>query len=68
MVQDQLQQSFKVCATCLFWGGVRSAEFGGYSKFDTSEKGKCMGGAFRGSEMDPMQTCNKWEVWPLIRK
>jgi hypothetical protein len=68
MAQDQLQQSSKVCATCLFWGGNRSVEFRGYSKFETNQKDKCMGGAFRGLETSPMQTCHKWEVWPLIRK
>jgi len=68
MSQNTLPKSFKVCATCAFWGGTRTAEFGGYSKFEQNQKGKCQGGVFNNIQMSPMATCNKWELWPPIRK
>ena len=64
---NKLPKNFKQCATCALWAGKRTPEFGGYSKFDTNEKGKCCGGAFNNLSMSAQATCNKWELWPAIR-
>jgi hypothetical protein len=68
MGQNKLRKSFKVCATCALWGGMRTAEFGGYAKFEQNQKGKCCGGGYNNAQMTPMAKCNKWELWPPIRK
>jgi len=68
MSQSKMSKSFTVCATCALWGGTRTAEFGGYAKFEQNEKGKCCGGGFNNLQMSPMQKCSNWELWPPIRK
>jgi hypothetical protein len=67
MSENKLPASFKVCATCGLWGGSRSADFGGYSRFEQDQQGKCYGGGFNQANMSPMASCSKWEVWPAIR-
>jgi len=68
MSQITLPKSYKICATCALWGGIRTAEPGGYTKFEQDQKGKCQGGLYNTIQMPPMATCNKWEIWPPIRK
>ncbi|MEM2111513.1 MAG: hypothetical protein QXX08_06510 [Candidatus Bathyarchaeia archaeon] len=38
MGENKLPKSFKVCATGALWGGMRSAESGGYAKFEQNQK------------------------------
>ena len=66
-MQNKLGKNFKICATCALWAGNRTIELGRYAKFETSEKGKCLGGGYKGASVNAMAHCNVWEVWPPIR-
>ena len=68
MSVSSLPSSFKVCATCVFWGGSRSTDtLRYYSRFDSNLKGECLGGAFNRAMMSPNASCSKWTKWTVLK-
>ena len=51
----------RVCATCNHWLGRQSADyFCQWVEYDTSEKGRCVGGGFQGAAMPGLSSCSQW--------
>lgn len=64
-------KSFKNCAVCNFWGGVRKVDSFGRNAIVESmvAKGKCLnqGGNCKGVEMQAGSKCNKWVAWGVLK-
>jgi hypothetical protein len=58
----KLNEKFKCCATCTYWGGPRRVEQG-CSVFDNNVSGICGGETFNGWKISAISTCVKWELW-----
>lgn len=50
----------KCCATCSRWLGKRDVSLAGYVIFDSSEKGRCIGGDWHGVEVIGNNVCKNW--------
>ena len=63
-------QTYKNCAVCSYWGGVRHVDK--FSQRVTvaspNVKGKCLlkGGIWSGQEKPASAHCNKWEAWGVL--
>jgi hypothetical protein len=68
IIMATLPKGLKNCATCALWAGPRTPKFGGIVEVDRHAKGKCCGGGFNNVQIEAMCNCNKWELWPAVRK
>jgi hypothetical protein len=64
-------KSFKNCAVCNFWGGIRQVDsFGSRVTVESSStKGKCVlqGGPWKGQDKQALNTCAKWQAWAALK-
>lgn len=68
MSQSRLTASFRICATCVFWGGARTTDaLRSYAVFDSNQQGKCLGGGFNHAMMNPRASCNQWNKWSVLK-
>lgn len=60
----------RMCVTCDLWGGVRQAKPpypAVFVYFESSTRGKCMGGGFQNTDVIAMATCSKWRKWGPLK-
>ena len=65
-------KTFKNCATCAMWGGIREATYGNsrISVKSGSETGKCMipRGSHRNQQMSAQHGgCKDWQKWAVLK-
>ena len=70
-MSQSYSKSFKYCATCAYWTGVRTTDSFSQRAIvaSYSEKGKCAipKGGWRGSQRQANAACQAWEKWPILR-
>ncbi len=67
MSSNTLPPSFKVCATCALWAGIRSPyALRNYVTFEMDQTGECCGGGFNRAQLNPMASCAQWQKWPVL--
>ena len=68
---QQYSGSWKQCATCVFWTGVRESDyFGQRVTVDSSMVlGRCAipKGGWRNYQRQAGQTCSDWQKWPVLK-
>ncbi len=64
-------KSFKLCARCNYWGGVRTVDrYGMNVTIDSpSSKGKCLkqGGPWRNQDVNANAHCSEWASWAVLK-
>ena len=62
----------RLCGCCALWGGRREPSGrifpAPYANVDSDERGICMGGGFSGTQMKASGGCDRWQLWPGLRK
>lgn len=61
--------SSRICLTCAYWGGSRTAD-GTRSLAITANdraEGECMGGGMNRAQLYPTQGCGSWQKWSVLR-
>ena len=67
-MENRLHGSFKACATCALWSGIRTTDGCNIlSVFEQNQTGKCCGGGLNQVQMNPMASCGKWQKWQALR-
>lgn len=67
-MKSRLPSSYKVCATCALWAGVRTTDgCNVLSVFEQNQTGKCCGGALNMAQTNSMTSCGKWQKWQALR-
>lgn len=70
-MSTQYPKSWKNCAVCAFWCGVRECDHWGerVTVESATTKGKCAipSGGWKGQERHASSTCQCWQKWPVLR-
>ncbi len=70
-MSQQYPGTWKQCATCAYWLGVRETDYFGQRVTVESAmvKAKCgnLNGPWRKMDKQACSSCNRWEKWPVLK-
>ena len=65
---NQFSPSLRLCATCEFWGGPRSAKFLRTKvECDLKTVGVCYQTGSSQLKRGPTNSCSKWKKWGVLK-
>lgn len=59
---ERVPSNWQYCATCVYWCGRQLPDtLCSYVEYDATERARCAGGVFNGSQMNATSCCSKWQ-------